>query len=178
MGIDRGEVSQPVGQVILNRTGNGQNILISEIEALYSIQTIVQAIKCPVHIGQKDLSIGIQYDPAFPAFEQRDTDLLLQLGEIAAEPRLRDLELFGRLGQIAQPGNCAEIVQMFKIHDIAPSVRFVVFYFHFRQPVIGSKGAGMICKCNKIVGKRAGSQIRQENMFKEINLSGYAFRRT
>ena len=57
------------------------------------------------------------------AVEQRGVEFVLELADRVRQRRLRDVQLLGRLAEVAGLGHCGEISQVTQLHVLSPSGR-------------------------------------------------------
>ena len=70
---------------------------------------------------QKGAAVARQADALGIALEQRQAQFLFQLGDLAAERRLRDMQAFGGAAHVFLFGHGDEVLQLADVKHVRPS---------------------------------------------------------
>ena len=116
LGVDGGEILEPVDEEILDGAGHRQDIQVPGVHLPDGLGPPLQLAEGQIHVGQEHLPVGVQGDLPLPPLEQGDAQLLLQPGEIPAQAGLGDMQLLGGPGQIAVPRCRTEVAQLGELH--------------------------------------------------------------
>ena len=114
--VDVRKLPQLIHEKVLNRTSNGQNVLIPRIHLADGFRPFFQLTERELDIGQEHLTVCVEFDFSFSSVKQGYAQLRLQPGKILAQSRLGDIQLLRRTGQISVTRDGAEILQVGKIH--------------------------------------------------------------
>lgn len=79
-------------------------------------------VQHPLGVLQKEFPGPGQGDAAGGAMQQLDPQILFQGGDLVGDGGLGQIELLGRLGEIAVPGYRQEIAELFHSHKACPPV--------------------------------------------------------
>jgi hypothetical protein len=66
---------------------------------------------------EQQLACGSELHPASMTQHQRHAQLLLEEPDLAAERRLRDIQVGCRAIEAAQPGDLYEVLDLFQVHE-------------------------------------------------------------
>lgn len=99
---------------------DAQAALLAPAEAPAQVLQSVRVPQQGTRLGQENPAVGGEPDALLAAFEQGESQVLLQLGDLPAERRLGDVQALGGTADVFVLGHGDEVAQLSQVKHVGP----------------------------------------------------------